>query len=76
MELIVNGATRSVPDRLTVAQLLEQLGVMTERVVVEVNLRILKRAEHATTTLEAGDRVEIVRFVGGGAGSLKRRAIA
>ena len=66
MELKVNGEPRTVPEHLSVAQLLERLQVVPERVVVEVNLTILKRSEHASTVLKAGDEVEIVRLVGGG----------
>ena len=67
MELMVNGECRSLPDGTTVAQLLEQLQIVPERVVVEVNLTILKRAQQADTVLKEGDQVEIVQFVGGGA---------
>ena len=66
MNLIVNGEARTLPEGLTVSGLLEQLSVQPERVVVEVNLTILKRAQHAGTVLKEGDRVEIVQFVGGG----------
>jgi sulfur carrier protein len=65
-ELTVNGVKHTVSDRATVTQLLEALKIVPERVVVEVNLTILKRAEHASTTLKEGDQVEIVHFVGGG----------
>ena len=67
MELVVNGETRAVPEGTTVSQLLEHLKIAPERVVVEVSLKILKRAEHARTMLSAGDRVEIVHLIGGGA---------
>ncbi len=67
MELTVNGETRTVQEGMTVAQLLESLMVQPERVVVEVNLNILKRAQLPYTVLKEGDQVEIVRFVGGGA---------
>ena len=66
MELTVNGEKRQVPDGTTVSQLLGTLKVAPERVVVELNLTILKRAEHPMTLLRAGDHVEIVQFVGGG----------
>ncbi|MBI1992143.1 MAG: sulfur carrier protein ThiS [Candidatus Omnitrophica bacterium] len=72
MELTVNGEKREVPEGTTVSQLLETLGVMPERVVVEVNLTILKRAEYPPTILREGDRVEIVRFVGGGSSNRSR----
>ena len=66
MELTVNGEARRLPAGTTVSQLLEQLQVAPERVVVEVNLAILKRARHPDTVLQDGDQVEIVQFVGGG----------
>ena len=66
MELQVNGETRTLGDGTTVSTLLEELKVQPERVVVEVNLAILKRAQHAATILQEGDQVEIVQFVGGG----------
>ncbi len=66
MEIHLNGERRPAADGLTVARLLEELAVQPERVVVEVNLTVLKRAQHATTALKDGDRVEIVHFVGGG----------
>ena len=66
MHLTVNGESRECAEGMTVTQLLEQLGVQPERVVVEVNLTILKRAQHPQTALREGDRIEIVQFVGGG----------
>lgn len=66
MELTVNGERRTVPDQVTVAQLLEALGLPRERVAVEVNLDVVPRAEHPSRRLSPGDRVEVVSFVGGG----------
>ncbi|MBI2885037.1 MAG: sulfur carrier protein ThiS [Candidatus Omnitrophica bacterium] len=66
MELVINGEYKQVGDAITVQQLLQQLGIEPERVVVEVNLTILKRAQHPETVLKDGDQVEIVHFVGGG----------
>jgi len=67
MELMVNGKPMQVAEGTTTAALLEQLAIYPERVVVEVNLTILKRDQLASTVLKAGDQVEIVHFVGGGA---------
>jgi sulfur carrier protein len=69
MDVVINGESRALPDGATVSAMLTALQVAPGRVVVEVNLAILKRAEHATTALKDGDRVEIVEFVGGGADS-------
>ena len=65
----VNGQSRELPEDCTVSQLLETLQIAPERVVVEVNLTILKRAELGQAVLKESDQVEIVQFVGGGARS-------
>ena len=62
----VNGEPQTVPEGTTAAQLLERLKIAPERVVVELNLAILKRAQLPGALLKPGDRVEIVQFVGGG----------
>ncbi|HEY0840867.1 MAG TPA: sulfur carrier protein ThiS [Vulgatibacter sp.] len=66
MLLSVNGEERQVPPGSTVAELLHHLGVVPARVAVEVNLQVVRRADHGTHRLAEGDRVEVVAFVGGG----------
>lgn len=66
MKLVVNGEERDVPESCTVSQLLEHLGVERARVAVEVNLAVVRRADHESHRLTAGDQVEVVAFVGGG----------
>ena len=66
MRIVVNGEPRDVPAGSTVAQLLTSLGVNPLMVVVEVNVEILRRDQHAITVLREGDTVEIVHMVGGG----------
>jgi sulfur carrier protein len=64
--IIVNGNPRSFGTPLTIVSLLEQLGLGGRRVAVERNRAIVPRAHHADTLLSAGDRLELVSFVGGG----------
>ena len=66
MELTVNGARREVPAAITVTELLAELGLGNDLVAVERNEEIVPRAQHPQTTLEDGDAIEIVHFVGGG----------
>jgi sulfur carrier protein len=66
MLLLVNGAQREVPEGTTVVELLRTLDVRG-RVAVERNGTVLRQAEHAQVRLEAGDVLEVVTFVGGGA---------
>jgi sulfur carrier protein len=62
----VNGEAMELPDGLTVQGLLQHLSVRAERVAVERNGRVVKKARHGEEQLSAGDVVEIVTFVGGG----------
>lgn len=64
--LLVNGESRSVPEGSTLADLLAGLELLTEHVAVEHNREIVPRARLAGTSVHAGDRIEIVQFVGGG----------
>jgi sulfur carrier protein len=62
----VNGDERDVPAGLTVAGLLEHLGLHPRMVVVERNGEILRRDGLEDVAVEAGDAYELVHFVGGG----------
>jgi sulfur carrier protein len=62
----INGEKKEIANGLSVAQLLDALGIRAGRVVVELNRDIVARAAHGETFLKEGDAVEIVHFVGGG----------
>ena len=64
--LRVNGRPVELPGPTPLLQYLKGMGVDPRTVAVEVNERILERDEFATTELGEGDRIEIVRMVGGG----------
>ncbi|HVP52362.1 MAG TPA: sulfur carrier protein ThiS [Terriglobales bacterium] len=66
MKLLINGEERSFADDLTLAALVEQLGVKADRVAIELNHNIVRRDAWAATKLREGDRLEVVHFVGGG----------
>ncbi len=67
MNLTINGEAKTLHhDSLTVTELLEALGLAGRRVAVERNKTIVPRAEHANTSIQEGDVIEIVSFVGGG----------
>ena len=66
MRIFVNGESREVPDGATLADLLDELGLETRHVAVEVNLELVPRAAHAEHRLTDGDRLEVVTLVGGG----------
>ena len=66
MRIEVNGQAREVAANVTVAALLLELGIAEGPVAVERNRMIVPRAAHEGTTLNEGDRLEVVQFVGGG----------
>ncbi|MCA8935698.1 MAG: sulfur carrier protein ThiS [Planctomycetes bacterium] len=66
MKISVNGTERDVADGLTIAQLIQQLNLKTDRIATERNLSVVPKAKYAETTLVEGDKLEIVTFVGGG----------
>jgi sulfur carrier protein len=66
MQIQVNGKPREVASETTIAALLETLNVPLRGLAVERNLELVPRAEHATTKVADGDRIEVVTLVGGG----------
>jgi len=66
MYIQVNGEQRAVAIGLTVAGLLQELDIRSDRVAVELNLTILDRNEFDGRSLQEGDRIEIISFIGGG----------
>jgi thiamine biosynthesis protein ThiS len=66
MKLTINGEERDFAWPLTLAALIEQLGMKQDRVAVELNREIAPRERWSETPLSEGDRLEIVHFVGGG----------
>lgn len=65
LQLIVNGQAMTVPVQ-TLAALLRRLGLEDSAVVAEVNGHIVPGENFAHHALSGGDKVELVRFVGGG----------
>lgn len=66
MRITVNGRAMDVADGLSVEALLVSLGVKREYTAVAVNREVTPRSAHGVTVLRDGDRVEIVRPMGGG----------
>jgi sulfur carrier protein len=66
MTVAINGERREIPEGLTVAAMIEHLGMPLDRVALELNLNILPRTEWKNTQVQSNDSFEIVHFVGGG----------
>jgi len=68
ISLQINGKRVELDGPTPLLSYLERIGVDPRSVAVEHNGEIVERAGYGAVTLEAGDVVEVVRMVGGGAG--------
>ena len=66
MQLTINGETRQFATSLTIAELLEVMGLKGKPVAVERNLKVVSYTNYGNVTLADGDQLEIVTLVGGG----------
>ncbi len=66
MRIELNGKDYEIAGEATVSALIEELELQNQACAVEVNKKLVRKAEHAEHALTEGDRVEIVTLVGGG----------
>jgi thiazole synthase len=66
ISIIVNGEPRSIGRGASLTDLLRSLDLDPRMVVVEHNRSIVRRPVLADTSLNDGDQIELVHFVGGG----------
>ena len=64
--IVVNGESRPIAEGMTAQELLAELGLGGGKVAFELNRRVLPRGQWCSRPLTQGDRVEIVRAIGGG----------
>lgn len=62
----LNGEWLDVPDSTGLEKMLETLSLPTKRIAVELNGRVIRRADWPTINISDGDKIEVVHFVGGG----------
>jgi len=66
MDIFLNGEMQKIADKLNLTGLITKLELENKRLAVEVNLDIVPRSQFDSYVLSAGDKVEIVRAIGGG----------
>ncbi|MBV8938991.1 MAG: sulfur carrier protein ThiS [Alphaproteobacteria bacterium] len=66
MQLVINGQARQLENAGNVAELMAALELNPALVAVERNGALVPRSRHGSEALTEGDRIEIVRFIGGG----------
>jgi len=62
----INGEPRRFPQAISIAALIEEMGLTGKRIALERNGEIVPRSAFAAQQLAEGDKLEIVVAVGGG----------
>ncbi|WP_198244250.1 sulfur carrier protein ThiS [methane-oxidizing endosymbiont of Gigantopelta aegis] len=66
MKITVNGETKSYVEKVTIANVISELGLQGKRIAVELNKEIVPYDQYDAHLLNDGDRLEIVQAIGGG----------
>jgi thiamine biosynthesis protein ThiS len=66
LRVTVNGEERELTEGMTLQALIQQLALAPDRLAVERNRDVVRRADWPQTVLQEDDRIEIIHFVGGG----------
>ena len=66
MLIQLNGEPREVKENISLPELVASLSLKPEQVAIEVNQRVVRRAQWESILLQEADKIEIVHFVGGG----------
>jgi len=66
LKITLNGKELTLPNGITIAELISQKQLKPETVIVEHNSELVKKETWAGIVLKENDRLEILRFVGGG----------
>ncbi len=66
MKIIVNGENKEYADKITLQEILNDLGLSDKVMAAAVNMNIVKQESWKTHMLSDGDKLELLDFVGGG----------
>ena len=73
MRILINGEGKECEEGISLSALIELLELPPQRIAVELNGEVVRRADWKSTILKNEDRLEIVHFVGGGSGFSSNR---
>ncbi len=66
IRISLNGETKTLDKSMSLEDMLRLFDLEARKIAVERNLEIVPRSTYGSVTIEDGDRLEVVRFVGGG----------
>lgn len=66
MQLTINGQQKEFSEKLTLLDLAKKYQEKIQTLVIELNGEVLPRNQWHQYQLQAGDKIELITFVGGG----------
>ncbi len=66
MKLIVNGEEKIFDEAVTLARIIEKLGIGDKVMAAAVNMEVVKKEQWNSYRPKEGDKIELLHFVGGG----------
>ena len=66
IQVSINAESKTIPEKLNIPQLLNFLELKDDLLVVELNEEVVMRADWEMTIVGEGDKLEIVKAIGGG----------
>jgi thiamine biosynthesis protein ThiS len=66
MNIILNGEEFLLEGESSLSGLVEKLQLDVRKIAIEKNLEIIPRSSYSSATINEGDKIEIVSFIGGG----------
>ena len=66
IKIFINGDLKKFPSETNIVSVLESLNVSSKHIAIEINENLVFRSDWQETNLKDGDKVEIVKAIGGG----------
>tara|TARA_B100001057_G_scaffold436392_1_gene467439 strand:- start:6263 stop:6478 length:216 start_codon:yes stop_codon:yes gene_type:complete len=66
IKIYVNGDLKQFPLKINIISILESLNISSKHIAIEINESLVFRSDWEKTNLKDGDKVEIVKAIGGG----------
>ena len=66
IKIYVNGDLKKFPLKINIISILESLNISSKHIAIEINEILVFRSDWEKTNLKDGDKVEIVKAIGGG----------
>ena len=66
IKIFINGDLKKFPSETNIVSVLESLNISSKHIAIELNENLVFRSDWQETNLKDGDKVEIVKAIGGG----------